>query len=116
MPNNPKNSPSSNPTDVQLIEQLAFSVDVIGSSNVTTDRISIDVPEFGADAFDTSPPSPSGFTRISRNLSTDIIDLSLGFKLSLFKSVIGFVNFFVPLNTDGLRADFIPTAGLEVSF
>jgi hypothetical protein len=31
-------------------------------------------------------------------------------------SVVGFVNVFVPLSDDGLRADVIPTAGLEMSF
>jgi hypothetical protein len=31
-------------------------------------------------------------------------------------SVVGFVNAFVPLNDDGLRADVIPTTGLEMSF
>lgn len=29
---------------------------------------------------------------------------------------IGFANVFVPLNDDGLRADAVPSMGLEVSF
>lgn len=113
----------------QVIDQLALMVDVIGSSNLTTDRVWVNVPQFGG-----APPSssagliqahhspedvalvPTGSTRISQTLSTHIIDLSVGLKFNFYESVVGYINFFVPVNTDGLRADLIPAAGLEMSF
>jgi hypothetical protein len=95
-----------------LVERLAFLVDVVGSSNLTTDRVSVRVPQF----FDPPPAPPTSFVRASTPLSTDIIDLAVGFKANLVGSVVGFAHVFVPLNDDGLRADVIPVAGLEVSF
>ncbi len=78
--------------------------------------MSVTVPEFDNDSFDTTPPTPSGFSQVSQDLRTDIVDLALGFKVQLYKSVIGFANVFVPLNDDGIRAKAVPTFGLEVSF
>ena len=101
---------------VQLLERLALTVDVIGSSNLKSYEVSVTVPEFDNDSFDTTPPTPSGFSQVSQDLRTDIVDLALGFKVQLYKSVIGFANVFVPLNDDGLRAKAVPTFGLEVSF
>lgn len=103
---------------IALIERLAFSLDIIGSSNLTTDRLSTKVPQFDNGALQTSfvsPPIPSGFTRVSQTLRTDIVDLAVGLKGN-FGPLTGFITFFVPLNTDGLRADWIPTAGLEITF
>ncbi|HJY82497.1 MAG TPA: transporter [Candidatus Binatia bacterium] len=100
---------------VQLIERLAIVADVIGSSNLQTDRISLDVPVFPTNP-QVFPPSPSGFTRVHQSLSTDIVDISVGFKANLYSTMVGFAAAIVPLNDDGLRADVIPTAGLEVSF
>lgn len=98
---------------VRLIEQIAFLVDVIGSSNLQTDRVSTRVPLFrGAEI-------PDGEEIRSRKISTDIVDLNVGFKISPFgteRSVVGFGTVFIPLNNDGLRADAIPAVGLEMGF
>jgi hypothetical protein len=101
---------------VQLLDRLAFTADVIGSSNLTSQSISLDVPIFGRGAFDTDPPTISGFTTVTDSLRTNIVDIALGFKVSIADSLIGFVNVFVPLNDDGLRATAVPTFGLEYSF
>jgi hypothetical protein len=107
---------------LQLIEQIAFLVDVIGSSNLLTDRTGVTVPQFVSlrGKID-QRPSEAGvnlpdFLRVNRKLSTDIIDLALGFKVNPFTSVVGFATVFVPLSDDGLRADAIPAVGLEMSF
>lgn len=103
---------------LRVVERLALLVDVIGSSNLTTDRIGVTVPQF-VNAPGTSTATPTtlpAFVRRNRKLSTDIVDLAVGFKANLYRSVVGFVDVFVPLNNDGLRADVIPAAGLEVSF
>lgn len=108
---------------LQMVEQVALFVDVIGSANVTTDRISVTVPQFvNAPGRSDAPPSEvpgSGIPDLrtfSRNVSSDIVDLSVGLKLNLYRSVVGYAGVFVPLNDDGLRSDVIPTAGVEVSF
>jgi hypothetical protein len=103
---------------LQLVERLALMVDVIGSSNLTTDRVSVTVPQFvnrGPDS-EATPTTLPAFRIVSQSLSTDIVDLAVGFKANLYGSVVGFATVFVPLNDDGLRADVIPAVGLEVSF
>ncbi|MGH8602022.1 MAG: transporter [Gammaproteobacteria bacterium] len=94
---------------VQLIEQAAFLLDIIGSSNITDQDISVSVPVIEGSV-------ETGRTTLTRELRTDIVDFSVGFKAALTQSVIGFANVFVPLNDDGLRADAVPSMGLEVSF
>jgi hypothetical protein len=100
----------------QVIEQLALLVDVIGSSNLRTDRVSTKVPVFAATTSATAPPPATGFTRISTTLNTDIVDLAVGLKVNLVESAVGFVTVFLPLNDDGLRSDLVPAVGLEVNF
>ncbi len=93
----------------RLIEEVALLVDVIGSSNLKTDRFSVKVPVDEA--------TPSGV--VPGRLHTDVVDLNVGFKTSPFgpqRAVIGFATVFVPLNHDGLRSDAIPAVGLEVGF
>ena len=46
----------------------------------------------------------------------DIFDLAVGARFSLSDHVMLAANFLVPLNQDGLRADFVPTVAAEVSF
>jgi hypothetical protein len=94
---------------VQLIERVAFLLDIIGSSSIADQDISVTVPVIiGA--------QEAGTQTITQELRTDIVDLSVGFKAALAQSVVGFASVFIPLNDDGLRADVVPTAGLEVSF
>jgi hypothetical protein len=53
------------------------------------------------------------FIDVKRN---DVLDLAVGMKLSVNERTIVFANFLVPLNDDGLRSDFVPTIGGEISF
>jgi len=103
---------------VGIIEPLAFLVDVIGHSNVTDQEISVTVPRFRNTSLEDSlGPALSGTaTTVTRELRTDVVDLALGFKAAFPHSLVGFAGVFVPLNDDGLRADVIPTANIEVSF
>ncbi|MGH7963456.1 MAG: transporter, partial [Candidatus Binatia bacterium] len=103
---------------VQVIKQLALVMGVIGSSNLTTDRISVKVRQFvNAPGTSEAPPTTLPvFRTVSDNLSTDIVDFVIGFKVNPYGSVIIFFNALMPLNNDGLRADVIPAAGVEVSF
>jgi len=93
----------------QLVERVAFLIDIIGSSNLTEQDLSVTVPVIeGADVV--------GTRTITQGLRTDIVDLAVGFKAAFAPSVVGFAAVFLPLNDDGLRSDAVPTAGLEVSF
>lgn len=92
-----------------LMDRLAFLIDIIGSSGLTEQDISVTVPVIeGADVV--------GTRTITQELRTDIVDLAVGFKAAFAQSVVGFAAVFIPLNDDGLRSDAVPTAGLEVSF
>jgi hypothetical protein len=96
----------------QVLERIALLADVIGSSGLTDNTISVRVPQF----FDPPPAGPSGFFTDTRTVRTDIVDLAVGFKINPYRSMVGFFNVFVPLNDEGLRAGVIPAAGLEMSF
>jgi len=50
------------------------------------------------------------------DVGNNMIDFSTGFKWSPRAGMLVFVNVQVPLNEDGLRADWIPTAGYELNF
>jgi hypothetical protein len=104
----------------RLIEEIALLVDIVGSSNLQSDRISRKVTETLSDQQGNLPPVDTEVTQIaSRSLHTDVIDLNVGFKISPFgtkRSIVGFGTVFVPLNNDGLRADAIPAVGLEFGF
>ncbi|MEW6271519.1 MAG: transporter [Thermodesulfobacteriota bacterium] len=53
------------------------------------------------------------FFQIERN---DIYDVALGLRWLFAGSGVASVNFLMPLNDEGLRADFIPTVALEYTF
>jgi hypothetical protein len=53
------------------------------------------------------------FVDIKRN---DILDLAVGGRIAIGDRAMILGNFLVPLNQDGLRADFIPTIAFEMNF
>ncbi len=53
------------------------------------------------------------FFQIERN---DVYDASIGLRLLFAESGVISANVIVPLNRDGLRADYIPTIGVEYAF
>lgn len=100
----------------QIGERLALLTDIVGSSGVTKQELSVQVPQFintGAGGVGDTQSDP---TTATTEIRTDIVDLAVGLKASFAPSAVGFFSFFIPLNDDGLRADVIPAAGLEVSF
>lgn len=109
----------------QLTKVAAFFVDLIGSSGLTDQTVSTTVPTFSdqfpcpnpANPSDTcNPNQPTGSETREQRFRTDIVDLALGFKEQVLSSTTVFVGAVVPLNHDGLRADVIPTTGIEVAF
>ena len=100
-----------------IIEPLAFLVNVIGHSSVTDQELSVTVPPCQAPGTVSGRPGALPSTKTATDeLRTDVVNLALGFKAAFPYSLVGFAGVFVPLNDDGLRADVIPTANIEVSF
>lgn len=102
----------------QIVEAAALFVDVIGSSNLATDRLSVTVPQFvNAPGTSEAPPTTIPSTvRAHKNVATTLVDLAPGVKAALAESLVAYFTAFVPLNDDGLRADFIPAGGFELTF
>jgi hypothetical protein len=95
----------------QLIPEFALITDFIGTSNIGTTQISTTVPQFTQ-----FNATPSSFLTTTQAVNTNTLNLALGFKFVPYKSVVGFFNVFLPLNSVGLQADVIPTGGVQVGF
>ena len=93
----------------QFVEMAKFMVDVIGSSNVTSQALSAQVPQYSL-----STGAYSGTNTITSQLTTNIVDLSMGIKATPTKSLTTYINFLVPMTNDGLRTGFTPVAGIEM--
>lgn len=105
---------------IQPWERLAFLVDVLGSSAFVDDEFTISkrttvVPAFGLlpNEFVRSQTSEEILAFVPRS---DVVDLAVGFKVNITGTAVAFANAIVPLTDDGLRAEVIPAAGIEVSF
>jgi hypothetical protein len=80
-----------------LLEPLSGLVDIVGTSGLTSDH------------FTTRGVSGT----IER---TDLVDLATGFKVTITDRFLAHLGVLVPLTDDGLRADVIPTGGIQASF
>lgn len=56
------------------------------------------------------------FTNVHSSKTDNVLNGSIGFKFNPKKSLMIIGNVFFPLNDGGLRADFIPTLGVEFGF
>jgi hypothetical protein len=104
---------------LQPWERLAFLLDVIGSSGVADDEFSFPAAVgsirqlFGNDSL---------IRRVTRDTVTafvprsDVVDLAFGVKVNPIGTLVGHLTAVVPLTDDGLRAEVIPTAGVEWTF
>jgi hypothetical protein len=110
---------------LQPMDRLAFLCDLLGSSSFVDDRFRIPAPAgkvfhsgpdtqlFGNDALVQSVGRTSVVAFVPRS---DVLDLSVGVKVSVFRTVVAFASAVVPVTSDGLRAEVIPAAGVEASF
>lgn len=85
--------------DWSIIRPLTFVFDILGRRVIDNQRI-----EAGQE--------PGG-TRIS---GSTIVDASIGFKVNVWKNVLGVVNVLLPLNSAGLRDKATPLVGIEATF
>ena len=94
----------------QFGERFALLADLIGSHNVRTDRISVVVPTFE------TGPGTSPTKLVARDTSSDIVDFAPGIKAMISENAVVYGTVFMPVNEDGLRADFVPAGGIQISF
>jgi hypothetical protein len=112
----------------QVTDFAAITLDFIGRSEFgrlgripNSGRLPrVDNGEFATDANGNLLTDANGdftgrplFVDIKRN---DVLDLALGTKIALTEQIILFATVTLPLNQDGLRAEFVPTGGIEASF
>ena len=90
----------------QALENLALLVDVLGSSSLVDDSFDGRGVATGLGADSSGPFVPQ----------SNIVDVATGLKLSMGDHALLYVGAIVPLTRDGMRADVIPTGGVEVGF
>jgi hypothetical protein len=97
-----------------LRQQLALTLDLLGSSNLKTDRVVGAVPNLGGGG--SLPPGiPSFPKQFVTPINTNIIDLGIGIKGSI-GPFTGFFTAFLPITDDGLRTDWTPAFGIQMGF
>ena len=104
---------------LQPWDAFAFLLDVIGSSSFDDDEFTIPRTTsirqlFGNDDLIRRPLGRDTVTAFVPR--SDVVDLAVGMKANPWGTLVAFAEVIVPLTRDGLRAEVIPTAGLEWSF
>jgi len=107
-------------TTLQPVAKLAVLLDVIGSSSFVDDRFVIRAP--AGQLF----PEFSGLQDLVASRSaqrlvafvprSDVVDFAFGIRVNPLKTAVAFATAIVPITKDGLRAEAIGSAGVEVSF
>jgi hypothetical protein len=85
--------------DWALVKPLTFVFDVLGRQIINNNRI-----EAGQ--------GPGG----TQTSGSTIVDASIGFKVNVWKNIIGVANVLLPLNSTGLRSSATPMFGIEGTF
>ena len=108
---------------VGFFDWLTGNIDVIGTDQLSDDHVSkvVDAsPDQVGEGFFGSNIRLVRHGQKTEVITTidrlDSIDVAVGAKVNLFKSLVGFVSVIVPISTGGVRPDVIQAAGLEVSF
>jgi hypothetical protein len=104
---------------LQPHDRFAFLIDVIGSSSFDDDdftfRRSTQIDQlFGNDDLIRKPIGRREVTAFVPR--SDVVDIAVGFKANPVGTLVAFAEVILPLTNDGLRAEVIPTAGLEWTF
>jgi hypothetical protein len=83
----------------RLAERVALLTELVGSSGIADD------------GFTTEPRPLEASVRRS-----DVVHGTVGLKIQVLGQLVAFVGALVPLTEDGVRAEVIPTGGLEMTF
>ena len=103
--------------DQKLSESLTFAIDFIGDFEVGQQSKELSFPDpIVVERPDKSFKETISYTNLPNTRNDNIINGAIGFKFQPKESLMVIANGFFPLNDGGLRADFIPTFGVEFSF
>jgi len=108
---------------LEPVDTIALLIDFIGSSGVAADDFTQNGSAVPLSTFDgpfqtkTAVAAANGSVHFTSSVPrTDIVDVAVGLKFNLFGRLVGFAEGIIPLNGDGLRADVVPTGGIEYTF
>ena len=104
---------------IQPIEQLAFLLDIIGSSGLDDDHFT--VPSGNVTPICSGVVNCVNYTATPTSVDgvvprSDIVDLSTGIKFNPFASANVYLLAIIPLTQQGLRAAVVPAGGIEWTF
>lgn len=103
--------------DQKLSESLTFALDFIGEFEVGSQSDELSFPDpIIVERPDGTYKQRISYTNLPNQSNDNIINGAVGFKLQPKENLMVIANVFFPLNDGGLRADFIPTFGVEFSF
>src|SRR5262249_17315475 len=109
---------------IQPLDQLAFLVDILGSSGLDTEHFTIPTgnvqpicgPIGGGQSVNCINYTVSRGQINGQVPRSDIIDLSTGIKFNPFASANIYLLAIIPLTEQGLRAAVVPAGGFEWTF
>lgn len=99
---------------IQVLDQLALLIDVLGSSSLADDKF--EVASIGAPVNGVTFEGTTANTTKLAVPRSDLIDLATGLKVALGQHGAFYVGAIVPLTNDGIRAQVIPTGGIQIGF
>ena len=105
----------------QFGERFALLSDLIGSSGLADDSFDVKSSVGVSSAYngiDTVEAKRAGnqFVTTYTVARYDIIDLAMGVKVAVSENGTAFLGAVIPVNNSGVRADVIPTGGIEFNF
>ena len=98
---------------VQIIERLALVVDLLGNSGLSNQDVSRSVPVFNP-VF--TQEHKIGNEVVDEKIRTDLVDVAFGLKSNPIGGAVVYAAAIVPVTSDGLRADVIPSVGFQWGF
>ncbi len=105
--------------DQKLAETFTLVIDLFGRFDLGDQPASQQFPNEATLRYtvgSTNYVDNISLTNIPDYSHDNMIDAAFGFKYNPKESLLIMANVFVPLNSGGLRADFIPTLGIEFNF
>jgi hypothetical protein len=105
--------------DQKITEWFTLAIDFLGRFELGEPIASMQFPEsvvMKRTVGSTAYISDVSLTNLPNYKHDDTVDAAFGLKLKLKESFLIISNVFIPLNHSGLRADLVPTMGMEFSF
>jgi outer membrane putative beta-barrel porin/alpha-amylase len=107
--------------DASIIKRLTAAIDLYGQHLIDSPRlVSSQFTDFGkCSDVNCTPPLTPGTTHpnvVGAITGSNLVDLSLGFKVQAFTKLVITGNVLIKLNDDGLRAKAVPLVGVGYSF